>query len=139
MLRSFWKVIIWALFILLISAAPGSSIDKISFWEVLFLDKIIHLIIYYILTILLINGIREYNLNLSKKIIVIISVATGILYGGLIELLQKYIFVERSAEILDFIANSTGAIIAGITNNFTNKIITGLISFIMQRKKKNFQ
>jgi len=128
MLKAFWKVLIWALIIIIISGLPGSSIDKISFWDMLYLDKIIHLIMYYILTLFLINGLKEYPFNLKRLEIVLLSVAAGILYGGLIELLQKYVFVERSAEILDFIANSIGALIAGLTYNFTNKIIVRLNS-----------
>ena len=41
----------------------------------------------------------------------IICAAFGILFGGLMEICQHYIFVNRSGNWYDFLANTIGAII----------------------------
>jgi glycopeptide antibiotics resistance protein len=49
-----------------------------------------------------------------------------ITYGGSLEIMQYYIFSERSGDILDFIANSTGCLIGLFLFNPLSKKITWL-------------
>ena len=44
--------------------------------------------------------------------VLLFAMLTGIAYGGLTELLQKYVFTGRTCSIYDFIANVAGCIIA---------------------------
>ena len=48
--------------------------------------------------------------NLTLKLMIICAVF-GILFGGLMEICQHYIFVNRSGNWFDFLANTIGAII----------------------------
>jgi VanZ family protein len=109
-LRYFWPVILWALLILLLTGLPGKYFPVVpSVWDLLEPDKIVHLLIFFVFTILLTYGlIRYYSVNITSGFFISIAIGTGIVYGGISELLQAYIFVWRQASIYDFIADSAG-------------------------------
>ena len=48
-----------------------------------------------------------------------------VIYGGVIELLQKYVFTHRGAEWGDFVANTLGSLVACV-----------LVIFLLKRYKK---
>jgi len=97
---------IWTIIILYLSLGHISSPDKIT--VIPFLDKVIHLSMYFILTILL---LFELQLSTKKNTIAMIMLYS-LLFGSLMEILQSYIFVYRSGDYLDFIFNSLGTIVA---------------------------
>ena len=73
-------------------------------------DKVIHAIMYFGLAFLFLLNSRQ-TFSLTRRFITI-SVVSICLIGGLIELLQP-ILSNRTCDFPDFIANSTGAILAG--------------------------
>mgnify|MGYP006290071237 CR=1 FL=1 len=107
-MKPYWKIAAWMLVVLILSAIPGSSLHKMElpFYKKIYLDKIIHACIYCVLCILLIMAMR----NKQIKLPVVWALVIAIIYGGLMELAQKYIFTGRSAEWLDFGANTFGAL-----------------------------
>ncbi len=115
--------ILWALVILLLCSFPGKSIPKISWLELLSFDKFVHASIFFILQILLTRGFvtQNYNtylLNKGKTI----SLMFCVLYGGALEIMQSTLFLDRSGDWNDFIANSFGAIMAFIFYTKISKI-----------------
>ncbi|CAN5324225.1 hypothetical protein BH09BAC5_BH09BAC5_06910 [soil metagenome] len=105
--------IIWALFIMILCGIPGTDIPHISFLELLSFDKWVHAGVFFVLTTLAIRGFRLQNkFQLLRNNASFIAVLLAISYGGIIEILQGTIFIERSADIYDFIANSFGSILA---------------------------
>ncbi|HTF03791.1 MAG TPA: VanZ family protein [Bacteroidia bacterium] len=110
-MKHLWPAIVWALCILVMCGMPGSDIPRISFLEILAFDKWVHAGIFLILVVLLIRGFRlQFNGWWSANA-VLVSLVFCVVYGGVLELLQGAVFEERSADVLDFIANSFGAII----------------------------
>ena len=108
-LTNYWKLTTWVIIISLLSLLPGQAYDpfQLPFWKKIYLDKIIHAGMYFVLTSLLIAKLK------NKRIIkVLLMAGIAILYGGLMELLQGSGFVSRNSDWIDFIANSSGAIIA---------------------------
>ena len=105
---NYLPAILWLIVILLLSSYPGNKITTPS----LHLDKIVHVLIYAILTILLLKAsYKQYtiiNMRLKVNIFVILF---GILYGGVMELLQHYVCIKRSGNLYDFTANGIGVII----------------------------
>jgi len=97
---------IWTIIILYLSLGHISSPDKIT--VIPYLDKVVHLSMYFILTILL---LFELQLSTKKNTIAMIMLYS-LLFGSLMEILQSYIFVYRSGDYLDFIFNSLGTIVA---------------------------
>ena len=108
-LLKFWKPIIFALIIFIGSISSSSELNKIPFLSIPNIDKIIHFMLYFILTVLLFSSMYKTNSNLvsSKKIIALICVFG---YGLFLELMQFVVTLDRSAEYLDFISNCLGAI-----------------------------
>ena len=106
---------------------PGNCFPNvISFWDWLGPDKIIHLIVFGALSFTMLWGYREkiiyQNTNIKKKPF-LLTLLLSISYGGLTELLQKYIFINRYGSIYDFIADAIGCVL-------------GVIIFIYCFKKK---
>ena len=97
------------LVILIISGFPGNKVPKIPVWQ---FDKLIHSIIYLVLSILLLMPFSvQYITNKKRLKTQLIIILVGISYGGFMEILQHYIFINRSGNLYDFIANAIGAII----------------------------
>ncbi len=114
--------LLWALLILILCGIPGRDIPHISFLELLSFDKFVHASIFFVLMLLTVRGFilqtTFKQLNQSPKTIAfIICVA----YGGLMEIMQGTLFIERSADIFDFIANSFGCTMAIIMYNWMEK------------------
>ena len=107
-LKSLIPVSIWLLIILIISGFPGNKIPEVPIWQ---FDKFIHSGVYAILSILVLLAFdKQYSITKSRYITQIIVVLISVSYGGFMEILQNYIFINRSGNLYDFIANTIGAI-----------------------------
>lgn len=105
----------WTIGIVIGSAISGNTLDQVSILKIPYIDKIIHFIWYYVLYLLWYSFILNQNpkyINLYYRFILIACI---ICFGLLIELIQPFIFIKRSAEFKDFIADCIGAILAFIT------------------------
>ena len=114
--------LICASVIMVLMGLPGKYFPTVvSFWEWLGIDKIVHLILFAILSFVSLWGYRQLFFNINhphrKRLFITISLAS-ILYGGLTELLQKYIFINRYCSLYDFIADTFGCIIGIIVFYF---------------------
>ncbi len=100
----------WALFILLLSVIPPSNLPELN-WNILAPDKLAHTFFYAVFTILLIYAFskQEIPFLLIKRIVLSGSIA--LLYGIVIEIIQGTIFVYRSMEMDDVLANTIGVFI----------------------------
>src|SRR5436309_1831812 len=121
--------LLWAMLIFILCAIPGHDIPHISFLELLEFDKFVHAGMFFVLMLFMARGFSllenfEMLRNNSKLIAVIIC----IVYGGSLEIMQGLFFVERSADVYDFIANSFGALMALLFYNWINaKILSKFI------------
>lgn len=109
---------IWALIILLLCSFPGQHIPSINLLELLGFDKWVHAGIFFILMFLCINLIESKKMK--TKSLYMFSILC-IFYGGILEIFQAIVFSHRSADYLDFIANSFGCILALIVYEFILK------------------
>lgn len=101
--------ILWGFFILILVGLPGKDVPDMSLWSLLTPDKIFHSVIFGFFVLLLIIGFTKQHtfiyLYYHAKSTAIIF---GIIYGGITEILQMIVFTERTADIMDFAANSIG-------------------------------
>ena len=105
-----WPAFSWAALILILCGIPGTTIPKLSFLEWLRPDKVAHLILFGMQCFLLIRGFsKQKDFQFLKKNAVVIALILSIAYGGIVELMQVYIFTQRSGDIRDALANSLGA------------------------------
>jgi len=126
MLGKQWPALACALLILIISGIPGNQIPEIpTFLDWLSPDKIVHVIIFGILSYLILFGNRQQYLKYkNRSYYIIIAVLLSAVYGLITELLQYYVFIGRNANIFDFYANAIGAISGGMAyylQHFKNK------------------
>jgi VanZ family protein len=75
-------------------------------------DKIVHFFLFGVLCFLLIKGFNKQRsvgfLSNNPKISAFIF---SCVYGVVIELLQEYVFINRSGEVYDALADAVGALI----------------------------
>ena len=117
-INKYYKSITFAVFITVISliqfkTSPGSGLFNIPY-----MDKIVHFILYGILSFLL---LRDSGSNL-KSITYIIIIFLCLSFGGIIELIQIS-QPGRSGEFLDLLANVAGSITAIPVFYLYNRII----------------
>jgi len=112
--RSFYPSLFWMGVIFFLSIIPGSDLPNFSFWRIFSMDKLIHAILFSILSFQLMNAcIRQYNHTFIRKNSVIIALAGAIIYGGFVELYQDMYLIDRYGNWLDILANIVGAV-AGV-------------------------
>jgi VanZ family protein len=109
--------------IVFLSLLPGTDIPTPSFIRIPYFDKIVHFFMYFIFALLIIYGYLKYTKGNLRKKHIIISFIIVVFWGGLMELLQG-IFqfsLGRSMDLIDFIANLTGSLVAILTFYITSK------------------
>ena len=83
---------------------------ELTFLDWLKPDKIVHLVLFGVLSFLLIKGltgneVSSFPTNYPKTFSVVISA----IYGVFVELLQEYFFEDRHGDVYDSIADALGA------------------------------
>ena len=121
--------LICASVIMVLMGLPGKYFPTVvCFWDWLGPDKIIHLILFALLSFASLWGYRNLFFDINyphrKRLFITISLIS-ILYGGLTELLQKYLFINRYCSLYDFLADTVGCFIGII-----------LFHFLVQKKLK---
>lgn len=117
----YWKPFIIAIIILYGSLTSSNSLNKITVLQIQNMDKIIHFLLYFLLSISLQSSFVRNSL-LSRKDQIVITLIFVISYGLLMEVFQYYFTIDRSAEIMDAIANITGCIMGIFIFPLLNKL-----------------
>lgn len=109
--KNFWPGIVWGIIIFILSAMPGNYIPQVqSFANWVSLDKIVHLSLYFVFCYLLLKGIlTQYHHNKKKLLFGLLFV---VMFGGVMEIMQHYLFIGRNGNILDFFANLVGCLLS---------------------------
>jgi len=101
--------IIWLLIITTLLCIPGTELPKIKWENKIWLDKWVHVFLFMVLVILWNNvyaGKKNTQNNIRKIFFQIMIL--GILYGILMELVQKYFIPYRTFDFIDMIADAAG-------------------------------
>lgn len=77
-----------------------------------YFDKIAHLGMYFILTVVLCYELYRQRHLFKNKVMSVFALSFPILYGGLMELLQAYFFPPRTGDWADWIADAIGVFCA---------------------------
>lgn len=96
--------IVWAVIIAILHAIPGSDFPEFSFSDIFQLDKLIHAVIFMIGVYLFAVALKEQQKIQFFGYVVI----SFIVYGLLLEVLQSLVFVARSTDLLDWLADIIG-------------------------------
>jgi len=111
-LKGYWPSLAWSLIILLLTGLPGDVFPEIkTFWDWLSPDKVVHLFIFGTLSFLILFGYRDQYAEGNKQKLVWTAVIASVLYGILTEILQYYVFIGRSGNLYDALADAIGAVL----------------------------
>ena len=102
-----FKVFIAFAYTALVTVTSLISISNVPTIKLPYKDKIIHLLFYLLMVIIWFWSIKKKNYK-NLTIIVVIS----IIYGIIIEVLQKELTQYRTFDKYDILANTMGAIVA---------------------------
>jgi len=90
---------------------PGKDLPHNDWLNLLQADKFIHISFYFILALMMLNGLRhQFRLSNLIKYNIIIFIFCAFI-GMFLEILQG-LFTERHFDMMDIIANMFGAIVA---------------------------
>ncbi|QKJ31781.1 VanZ family protein [Mucilaginibacter mali] len=99
----------WALFIFIICNIQFGSVGKSHLFFPGF-DKVTHCGLFFVQAVFLGSGfIRQYGVRHFTLMAGIRAFFIVVLYGGIIELLQRYVFTWRSGEWDDLFCDAVGA------------------------------
>ncbi len=102
--------ILWTVVILVLCNVRMPEVKAEGFTFV-GMDKLVHLVFFYVLTVLLFYGKIRFQHNYKFRSLTIFKVILiSIIIGGGIELLQWKVFTYRSAEWWDFIYDMIGCL-----------------------------
>ena len=106
-MRRFIPAILWTIISYILLTLPGSDIPSSDFFDLIHFDKWVHIFMFGLLSFLWCYPFTQKKY--SKPWIFITILASVILYGILMEFVQKYFTRDRSFDITDIIADISGA------------------------------
>lgn len=124
-LKKYWKSVLIAIIILILSIATFSSVPSVTRFE--YSDKVAHLLMYIGLGIVLVYDYgqdKEFGTRIKKWKWHLVVFA--VLWGGAIELLQGYCTMTRKAELLDWVADIVGVGLGFLIGILINRVILSL-------------
>ena len=113
---SFIPVIIWFILANVLLLLPGKDIPDVSFLDEIYFDKWVHIGLFGGLTFLTAYPFIKAG-RLPKELLIKIGISF-IMYGILIEFIQKYFASDRSFDITDMIADAVGCLAGCIASNW---------------------
>jgi VanZ family protein len=104
--------IIWLLLIFIACATPGEQLPPSPFLD---FDKFVHALIFGVLQFLLLRGFAlQTKFSSLRKNHFLLATFISADYGVLMEMLQGYLFRNRSFDQFDIMANLIGVAIATV-------------------------
>ncbi|MBK5285302.1 MAG: VanZ family protein [Bacteroidia bacterium] len=104
--RYSYPALLWAVFILLLTMTSGKEFPSVS---LLSFDKIVHVFLFSVQSYLFFRAfIRQSRFPLLRYHPVVFSLLLSILIGAATELIQAFLFTDRSGDVFDFVANCIG-------------------------------
>ncbi len=109
----FIPAIAWFIASLVLLCLPGSTIPKYPWLAVIHADKWIHIILFFIACYLFAWPLKKSAVkNQVRKRWLVVITLIGIAYGIIMEFVQERWIPNRSFEVGDIVADSTGCLLA---------------------------
>ncbi len=108
--KSFWKSFLIIFTISYLSFASPSTFKEIPTFENE--DKLVHLLMYFGLSVVLIFDFRRTGINNRNLLaFVLVCLIFPVVFGGSIELIQENFFPPRTASWFDWVADIIGVLL----------------------------
>ena len=108
-LLKYYKSISMLAFVLLISLLPADNTNKVMFIDFPHIDKVIHFIMYFLLSLTILFDIYS-NKKKPTKIDALSVLSLVLIFSGIIEIIQELYIDSRSGSYYDLISNFIGLI-----------------------------
>ncbi|GET30444.1 VanZ family protein [Prolixibacter sp. SD074] len=108
-MQKYIKIIAWFVVILYLSLTPSAEIPKLSILSLPGFDKFVHFTMYFVMSLLLAVYFSQFKKYSNRKII-LTNAFLLIVVGGLLEILQYELPINRDCSWGDFFFNTMGAI-----------------------------
>lgn len=103
----FWKPLLWLAIICYALFIPASDLPVKPFMNIPYFDKIVHFTLFFVLCIFLLRPFKKLRTSYYLWA-PLLSVALS----ALLEFSQRIITPSRTSDIYDFLANTTGVLVA---------------------------
>ena len=113
--------IFWAAIVLILYSIPGYKILYEEPFDLIRLDKLAHFTMFFVQTILLFCSFFFYKNSSGWSHKASRAFIAALIYGAILEASQSSLFIQRTTDINDFIANSAGCMAAWILAHFLGK------------------
>lgn len=112
--KKFIPGIAWFFFLLIMICLPGEDLPKADDWmSAIMFDKWVHVGLFSLLALFFMQPFIGTSLSKQKQIHAILKIAVSVSIWGLTsEFIQKYFIPGRSFDLLDWAADSAGALLA---------------------------
>ena len=113
-LKKFIPGIAWFFLVLILLCLPGYDLPKADDWmSAVYFDKWVHTGLFSVLAFLFMMPYCKSNVTYKNKWALVIKIALSVSIWGLTtEFIQKFFIPGRSFDLLDWAADSAGAILA---------------------------
>ena len=111
--KKFLPGVAWFFVVLILICLPGKDIPKIGWLTGINFDKAVHVTVFGLLAVLFCQPFKNSLFNKTERLqyFIKIAIATSI-WGLTTEFIQKYFVPGRFFDMLDWAADSLGALIA---------------------------
>jgi hypothetical protein len=103
---------IWSIIVTILCGTNGNSLPHFDFSNLIRIDKIAHLFLFGTETFLIATVTKRLYSNRTNFNIIFPAFLIGAAFGIIIEILQATIFINRSFDYLDMLANTIGCAFA---------------------------
>ena len=112
--RKFIPGIAWFFIVLILMCLPGDDLPKVENWfHLIHGDKFIHVGVFAVLAFLFMYPVAKSPGTLKNKATLFLWIAIACsFYGITTEFIQKWFIPGRSFDLLDWAADSLGALVA---------------------------
>jgi len=112
-IQKFLPGIAWFFIILVVTFLPGRDIPEVGWLDKIYFDKWVHVGLFGGLTFLFCLPFYKSGFSNQKRINYLIKIAVSASIWGLtIEFIQRFYIAGRSFDLMDWAADSMGALIA---------------------------
>ena len=117
----FWAALLWTGIVVFLCLVGSNEIPVV---QVSNIDKIVHSIFYFVFNSLWFLFFKKQfsNSNISKALVV--SFLLSVLFGIGIEIMQVFFTTTRQGDVMDVLANTSGAVLAVIAILLYRKAIS---------------
>ncbi len=110
----------WSFLILVLCLIPSNGLPKINFFSGYHLDKVVHLVLFFIqCSLFLLNSSKNKN-KLAIKRHILFTLIYSLLLGTAIEFIQHFYIFGRAGDFNDVLADFIG-IVLGIVFFYLKK------------------